>query len=110
VAIKKEKTLTNGTSGNYWRIIDIHSSIKSSKITWRIGLFKDQEASDTGKDHLMIKTFKATCSQEELNGDRIALGYNKIRQIAESLITQNLANQSINPTPFDPDIAFGEDV
>lgn len=113
MAIQKNKVLTNGSSGNYWKIISESLDRISLICTYKIALFKDQEHSNNNAPHLGLeKKFSFQLTPEECLGNRTALGYNKIKDKAESLVVLPVLNLNDSPTQriFDEDLSNGEDV
>ena len=42
MALKKHKELENGTSGEYWKIIEANANKKTNELVVTIALFKDR--------------------------------------------------------------------
>lgn len=101
----KEKTLRNGVTGNYWKIISEHLDRNLMQITWEIALFKDQAASMSGCTHLgLVKQFSKRVTREEALGNRTTLGYSFIQTKADSMVTPITGGA---PRVFDTDLAGG---
>jgi len=113
MAIKKEKTLDNGASGDYWRITRETYNKLAGHCVCLVALFKDKAHSDAGKPPLKEdKSYTVKVTKQEMAGDRTVLCYTKIKQKAAS---QVLVKPGFDGTPaeyrvFDPDLADGEDV
>lgn len=113
MAIRKAKTLSNGTSGDYWRILNIVIDRESLNATGRIALFKDAATSASGGKHLgLIKTFSFPLNMTEFLAapNAVSYIYVKILDKANTMITKDLTGADIPPIPYDPDIADGESV
>ncbi len=114
MAIQKEKTMANGSVGNYWRIMSINIDRQNLKIAGRIALFKDAAASAAGSPPLgMEKTFRFTFTMAEFaaSPNAITFVYNKIKAIAAVEIAYDLAGNPIDPPLLtDPDLVGGIDV
>lgn len=111
MAIQKAKTLPNGASGDYWRILDIHIDRQNLKLVGRIGLFKDAATSAAGSPPLGAEKafhFALNVSAMVSAGNPIAYMYGLIVADAESLITMDMNGNEISPAVYkDPDIADG---
>ena len=58
MAIQKEKTMNNGSVGNYWRVLSVNIDRQRLTLGGRIALFKDQATSDAGGEPLgCVKVF-----------------------------------------------------
>jgi hypothetical protein len=110
MAIKKEKLLPNGVSGNYWKITNETYDKLSLRAQWIIELFKDKESSSSGKSLGIKKTFSAYVSKESLSADRTALGYIIIKEQAAKMLPQLFGKITQGLTPYDSDLIDGEDV
>lgn len=111
MAIQKDKTLTNGASGNYWKII--HESVDKIGLigSWVIALYFDKSHADAKTPDLGLrKVYSATVTGVELQGGSItALGYVKIKAKAATLVPV-LGDPDADPVYFDPDLVGGTDV
>lgn len=112
MAIEKAKTLENGASGNYWRILTITLDRQNLKARGQIALFKDKATSDAGKPHLgAVKTFTFDFTVSDLlaAANVISFMYGKIRTHAETMRSvDEISGEPIDPpVATDPDIAFG---
>jgi len=111
MAIKKSKTLTDGSVGEYWKITKEIFNKNTLECTWEISLFKDKTFSDEGMPSLPIrKVYTFNCTKEELAGDRTELGYSKIRAKAITMVRPLFGKKEDALIQFDSDIAGGEDV
>lgn len=110
MAIRKSKTLPNGATGNYWKIVgEVYDKVNKTCV-WHIALFASKEVSDNAGQHLgLIKTFQHKATSEELSGDRTALGYQKIKEKAMMMVEYDISGKPIDPRPFDLDLCDGED-
>lgn len=111
MAIQKSKSLNNGTSGNYWRILQIVIDREAYIARGRIGLFKDAATSAAGGTHLgLVKSFEFTFTMGEIAGvtNIINYMYGKILDKANTMVTIDLTGATLgSPIPFDSDIAGG---
>jgi hypothetical protein len=82
MALQKEKTLSNGATGNYWRISTLQFNRATMKLDMVISLYKDSTPSlaPLSNGHLV----SAVLSQQELTGNLVAMAYNKIKAFANS--------------------------
>lgn len=111
MAIQKEKTLPSGATGDYWRITTITVDRQNLKIVAQIALFKDQAASNAGKEPMSApKTFKFPLVMAEIAPptNLIAYVYGKIQVAADVVVTKNILGKTLaTPTTVDPDLADG---
>lgn len=108
MAIQKTKVLSNGISGNYWKITELHIFRLVNTIHYSITLFHNSLAT---LPLPLSKQYKFLLTDEELDGDLIEIGYLKIKEKAQTLVDTDIYGQPIDPPiPFDPDIAGGDDV
>lgn len=114
MAIQKEKTLSNGAVGNYWRIMSINIDRQNFTIVGRIALFKDAASSAAGSPPLgQIKSFSFPFTMEEFaaSPNAIAFIYTKIKARALETLNYDLAGQPIDPPRYvDEDLVGGTDV
>lgn len=113
MAIGKSKTMENGASGNYWRIISIYIDRQNLRIHGTIGLFKDQATSAAGKPPLgEVKTFSFPLNLTEFFAaiNVTAYVYTKIIERAETLITHDpiTGDELAEPYYLDEDLANGD--
>ncbi len=113
MAIQKSKSLSNGASGNYWKITSITVDKTALLITAIINLFMDQthgqaKTSDLGLSKTYVLPFVAADLEENI----VALTYAKLLAKASSTYTPNPSSLNPSPSPitFDPDIAGGTPV
>jgi len=78
MALSKLTNLDNGTSGSYWKIVQVSIDKKSMSVICRLELFLDKEHADLGKNLGMNKVFRFNISKEDLNSNIVALGYERI--------------------------------
>ena len=110
MAIEKQKTLNNGSSGNYWRIISITANTVSLKMSGQLGLFKDKNFSDSGGSTLMVKHFTFPFTRQEFieAENIIALTYTKIMEQAYQALNYDIMGQPIDPPRYrDADLVGG---
>lgn len=108
MAIRKQKILNSGVSGNYWKIIKEDYDRLTGEIKWKIALFKDQSASDSNKDPLNVEhIFKKIITENEALGNRTQLGYNFIKQKSLEEVPMLGSNDTYL---YNQDLANGEDV
>lgn len=114
MAIQKEKVLKSGAVGNYWRIISITIDRQNLSVIGTIGLFKDKNASDTGKQPMpLIKAFRFPLVMLEIAPpvDIIAYVYTKIQAAADVVVLTDILGKTLDvPTTVDPDISGGTPV
>lgn len=112
MAILKQKTLSNGAVGEYWRITYIHIDRQNLRITGNIALFKDKATSDGGGPPLGAMksfTFPFTMSEFLASTNAISFIYSKIVAYAASEISYDINGDPIDPPrPRDADLAGGE--
>lgn len=113
MAIQKTKNLPNGSTGNYWKITaEVCDRLKLT-CSYTITLFADKAHADNRSPDLgLSKKYTFTCTKGELGGDITALGYDKIKTKAASMVTPATVRGITTPAPymFDPDLAGGTDV
>lgn len=111
MAIEKEKTLSSGVTGNYWRVVSITVDRQNLKVIGQLGLFKDKASSDAGKLPMpLIKTFKFPLVMAEIMPptNLIAYVYTKIQAAADVVITKDILGKDLPvPTTADPDLSGG---
>ena len=114
MAIQKEKTLSNGAVGNYWRIMSINIDRQHLKIAGTIALFKDAASSAAGLKPLGgEKTFRFPFTMAEFVAapNAVAFAYGKIKAMAAVTISYDPAGNPIDPPRYtDPDLVGGVDV
>ena len=114
MAIQKSKTLSNGATGDYWRILSIMLDRQGLTATGRIGLFKDAATSAAGAPPLgAIKSFSFNFTMVEFLAapNAVAFAYNKIKTEAAREITHDLNGDPLEtPRAYDPDLVGGVDV
>lgn len=111
MALQKDKTLPNGSSGNYWKITSESYDKVSRQCEWRISLFLNKDTSDSKKPSLgLVKSFSYLASKEELAGDRTALGYTQIKSQASRMINPPFGRLGDSQVQLDPDLCDTSDV
>lgn len=92
MALKKTKTMTNGESGEYWKITSSIPNYQAMTTTYRIELFKDKSYSKIDSIKGTTKTFTFPTTKEEFaSGDLRAVGYPKILAKANSVVRPAIA-------------------
>jgi hypothetical protein len=82
MALQREKTLSNGFTGNYWRIVRISTLAKDGSEVF-LGLFKDKATSDELGDVAVIdmQTFNFDIPKDcFIEGNVYEWVYNKIKE------------------------------
>jgi hypothetical protein len=80
MALKKQKTMANGSVGEYWKITSFNVNKRELIASFTITLYKNKEYSDEkapaiGPSHIFNGNFEV----EELSEDITALGYTFIK-------------------------------
>lgn len=88
MALSKEKTLPSGITASYWRICQYHVYRKTKTVEYCISLFLNQSQTVSLTAPKKV-TFQLTT--EEMEGDIVAIGYQKIKEFA------NTETLSFNP-------------
>lgn len=111
MALIKQKTLANGTTGNYWRVTEESYNRNTLICRWKISLFKDEETSQSGAPSLDVhKVFTYTATKLELAGNRTQLAYIQIKLQANTLIPCiPFEGYPETQRPFDVDLANAVD-
>lgn len=110
MALVKSKTLSNGATGNYWKITKDSYDRQSGKMKVTIALFMDKAHANAHAGLGVEKIFEFAMTTNEATGNRIAFAYNKIKERANTMLTRTLSGVVINPpVPTDPDLAGCED-
>lgn len=110
MAIRKEKLLANGVTGEYWKITKVNVNNTNNKVTFLLSLFLDQ-AHSSGQPILSnCKKYEFTYSSEELAGNIIQLGYSKILEKAETMVFPLFGRAGDALITFDEDLAGGDSV
>lgn len=114
MAIEKQKTMSNGSVGNYWRITSINIDRQNLRIAGAIALFKDKVASDAGAPPMgEHKTFRFPFTMSEFLAapNAVAFVYGKIKAMAAQTISVDLHGNPIDPPrAVDADLVGGIDV
>lgn len=106
MALQKSKTLSNGSSGDYWKIIEMSCDRQRMKCTFKIALFMSKDIAMARSGDLgIIKTFSFSATREQLAGDLAALGYALIKAKANEMVSR-LGRED---APSDPDLANAVD-
>lgn len=83
MALKKQKQLPNGVSGEYWKITRVIADKQALTLNVVLDLFLSADYKDAASLNIpKSRSFK--CSKEELQGDLVALGYVKLKAHANS--------------------------
>jgi len=110
MAIQKSKTLSNGASGDYWRILEVSIDRQHMSVSGRIALFKDKATSDAGAGPLgaeKLFRFPLVLSELMIAPNAIAYMYNKIMEKASQVVSMDMLGHSIEPRAQDEDLAGG---
>ena len=84
MALIKSKTLENGATGNYFKVVNYSVNRPSKKLYVTLDLFKDETFKD--KESLNYKkNFCFDVLQSELSCDMVALCYNKVKARASTV-------------------------
>lgn len=114
MAIQKEKTLSSGSVGNYWRIMSIHIDRQNLKIAGTIALFKDAASSAAGLKPIGgEKTFRFPFTMAEFVAapNAVSFAYGKIKAMSAVTTSVDPAGNPIDPPRYaDPDLVGGVDV
>lgn len=100
MALIKSKTLTNGITGNYWRITSITVDKKSAEISVfvAIELFTSEAHRETSPIPDTKLTTRFVCTLEQATGNLLALCYQKIieknfRDLVDAVSDEDLGNK-----------------
>lgn len=83
MALVLKKTLSNGATGEYWKIT--HVSIEGLGGNWRIDLFCDKSYADQNQPLPCQFYFAAPVTKEQKTKDLFALGYSLVKESVEEL-------------------------
>lgn len=109
MAIQKSKSLSNGVSGNYWKIVSISVDRMAMNMDVRLALFADAAHKDVSPVGV-VKSFKLPCTKEELLGNLAATAYTKVMAKANTMMNRDMSGKAISPIPTDSDLAGGVEV
>lgn len=104
MALQKSKSLSNGTSGNYWRITKEHYDRITHIATWTISLFKDRDCGMAGAGLGLHKTYYRELTPTEARGNRTELGYNFIKAKANEMVPKFPPVVPPELVPYDADL------
>jgi len=111
MAIQKEKTLSSGITGNYWRITSVNINRQSLRMMVVIALFKDAAASAAGKPPIgdyKNFSFNFTMAEFAAASNAIAFAYGKIIAQAQTMRTHDISGVELaEPVYYDADLADG---
>lgn len=111
MALLKSKTLKDGTTGEYWKIIGILVDRFAKAAKFEIALFQSQAAAQAGATPMQMRKTKAfMMTSEELAGDITAVGYEKIKSQAAVMLDKDLAGKPCEPYPADADLVGATDI
>jgi len=111
MALQKQKTLTSGVVGNYWKITEVSVDRISLTAYFKISLYLDKATSDAGAVPINYSlSFRGHFTKQELAGDIFALGYSFIKEQTSILQTTDFNGNTIAPTPLHPDLYQATDV
>ena len=82
MALQKEKTLTSGVTGNYWRVSGLRFARDGMKLDMTVSLYKD--ATPTLAPLGISHNFSFVLTPQELVGNLVAMAYTKIKAYANS--------------------------
>lgn len=77
MAIQKTKTLANGATGNYWKIVSAEVNVLNLVATWTFALFCDKAHADNVPNDPISggKLLQRGITKEQKKTDLFALGY-----------------------------------
>jgi len=114
MAIEKSKTLSNGVTGNYWRITSILIDRQRMRVRGQIALFLNAESSAAGNQPIGAEkafAFPLVLAEIAPPTNLIAYVYGKIIAAASVPVTTDiLGNPLPEPTTVDPDLTGGINV
>lgn len=112
MALSKSKTLANGATGDYWRIMAVTVDKASTKVTYMISLFTNSTIAGTNAPSLgLTKVYSFNYTHDELVGNLLSIGYDKIKTKAETTVTVGINGEPLgSPQAFDPDLDGATDV
>lgn len=111
MALQKSKTLSNGATGDYWRVTNATFNRETCIVSCNLALYTSQAVANSANKHLgLIKHFRFSVNPAELSGSIVALVYGRIRDLAETLVTTDALGNPIDEQPYDPDLAGAIDV
>lgn len=111
MAIQKDKTLSNGIVGNYWKITFCALDSTSNTVQYVISLFIDKMRCDTGASDLGFnKKYSFILTDDQILGNLISLGYTAILAKAVSQVPGSFTDPTAPTITFDPDLANGTSV
>jgi hypothetical protein len=105
MALSKTKTLSNGETGNYWKITSFSVNKQAMTITYQLSLFVSQSYTTTSPIKGTTKTFTFPITKTQLAGDVIALGYTNILTKANTVVKAAVSAQAAiaaDPTTSPP--------
>jgi hypothetical protein len=80
MALKKEKTLTNGVKIEYWKLTRFYSFINNGSEIF-LGGFINKDVSDSGAEPVCVETFSFPIPKEKfINGNAMEYAYTKIKE------------------------------
>lgn len=96
MALQKTKTLSNGVSGNYWKITAFTVNKMNMEINYVLELFKD--ASFSSIDPVGFrKEFTFSVTNQQLASDLTSQGYSRIKSHANTIVTPEVEYQAAIP-------------
>ena len=84
MALQKSKTLPNGATGNYWKIIYIGVDKRSLRVNYQIDLYMDIAHSGIASLNY-TKNYSFMMTNQQMAGDLTSLGYTKIKDFANTI-------------------------
>lgn len=104
MALQKNKTLLNGVTGNYWKVISIECDRLALTLRCKISLFLSKDIADSNKASLgLVKSFLFQTTKDQLAGDITALSYILIKTDVNTV-------NKLTGKPKDNDLAGATDV
>lgn len=110
MAIQKEKILSNGSSGNYWKITAIKVDKVQLTVQFHLSLFKDSSFRNSQPVDYNCKKYTFNFTKDELKEDITALGYIKIIEKAATMVPPFLGKAGDALIQYDSDLADGTSV
>ena len=106
MALIKERTLLNGSTGNYWKVTHFSVDKVGMHLDCAIELFQD-EAHKNAAPLQFFKAYKFPVTKQEIAGDITALCYTKIK--ASAALTHLDPMGTGEQVPVDIDLAGAVD-
>ena len=108
VGIVKDKVLTNGVTGNFWKITSGTFNLLTGTITVTISLYLNQASFLAGKSSLLSdKVYELNVTSLELQGDLRELVWAKVIARAAEIVSTDILGNEIEPQAYDTDLDGG---